>query len=96
MIRGAIYALLAAPLAISLISEAQALTLINRDTVSQTVQINEGGDEAVTSEIAIEMNQTVDGICLEGCILALENGVQEGFEGNETVIIENGDFVITE
>lgn len=96
MIRGATYALLAAVLAVSLSGEAQALTLENRDTVAQNVQISEGGDEAVTSEIVVEMDESLDGICLEGCVLALENGVQQSFEGTETVVIEQGLFVIVE
>ena len=96
MIRGATYALLAAALAVSLSGEARALTLVNRDTVAQRVQISEGGDEAVTSEVLVEMDESVEGICVEGCVLALENGVQQSFEGDETVVIEKGLFVIAE
>ncbi|MDH3969284.1 MAG: hypothetical protein OEU56_19890 [Rhodospirillales bacterium] len=89
-------ALSAAALVLSLAGQAHALTLTNRDTVEQRVQINEGGDEAVTRDVVLGADQTLDGLCEDGCTIALENGVQESFEGDEAVSIENGRFMIAE
>lgn len=89
-------ALSAAALALMLSGQAYALTLTNRDAGEHRVQINEGGDEAVTRDIVLTANQKVGGLCEDGCTIALENGVQESFEGDEDVYIENGQFLIGE
>ncbi len=89
-------ALTAAALALVLTGPVQALTLTNRDAVEQRVQINEGGDETVTQDVVLGAEQTLEGLCEDGCTIALENGVQESFEGNEDVYIENGGFQIAE
>lgn len=98
MIKNTMTALTAGTLALFLAgqAQAQALVLTNRDTVEQRMQITEGGDEAVTHDVVIAANQTLDGLCKEGCTIALENGVQESFEGDEVIYIENGRFVIAE
>ena len=96
MIKTPLVALTAAALALTLAGQANALTLTNRDTVDQRVQITEGGDEAVTHDKVVAADQTLDELCEDGCTIALENGEQESFEGYETVFIENGRFVIAE
>jgi len=91
------YAAIAALLlAVFAAGEASAITLTNRDKTDQRLTITEGGDEAVTQEVTIAVNETLDGICLEGCTIALENGTQESFEGDEAVTIEDGLFSIDE
>ncbi len=96
MIRNPMIALTAATLALSLVGQAQALTLTNRDTVEQRVQVTEGGDEAMTQDLVIAADQTLDGLCKEACTIVLQNGEQESFDGYEVVYIENGRFVIAE
>ena len=86
----------AAALALFLTSQAYALTLTNRDTVEQRIQINEGGDETVTQDHVLAADQTLEGLCEEGCTIVLESGAQQSFEGDEAVFIESGQFVIGE
>ena len=76
--------------------QAQALTLTNRDTAEQRVQITEGGDESVTQDVVIAADQTLDELCTEGCTITLESGEQESFEGYEIVYIEKGRFMLAE
>ncbi len=96
MIKNTMIALTAGTLALFLAGQAQALTLTNRDTVEQRVQITEGGDEAVTHDVVIAANQILDELCKEACTVTLESGAQESFEGDENVYIEDGRFVIAE
>ncbi len=76
--------------------QAHALTLANRDQVDRRLLITEAGDQAVTQEIFIAADEILEGVCPDGCTIALENGVKESFEGYEDVAIEDGRFVINE
>ena len=89
-------ALVAAASALLLAGQAHALTLTNRDAVEQRLQIVEGDEMPVTQEVVISANQTLDPLCEEGCTIALENGEQNTFTGDEVVIIQDGHFVIAE
>lgn len=93
MIKILMIALAASALALSLVGQARALTLTNNGATEQSVKISEGGDEMVSQDIAIAAGQTIRGVCMEGCTIALENGEQQSFEGDEDVYIENGRFV---
>ena len=77
-----------------LVGPAYALTLTNRDGVERTLQITEGGDEAVTYDLVITADETMEELCNEGCTIALENGIQESFDGDEDIYIERGRFYI--
>lgn len=96
MIKRSMITLTGAVLATILAGQAQAITLTNRDGSDLRLQITEGGDEAVTHEVVIAANEILDGLCEEGCTIALESGEPQSFEGYETVIIEDGRFVIAE
>jgi hypothetical protein len=89
-------ALTAASVALLLAGQAYAITLTNRDSVDQQIQISEGGDETVTRDVVLEAGQSLDGFCEGGCTIALESGAQESFEGDETVFIEDGEFRLAE
>jgi hypothetical protein len=96
MPRNSRIALTAAAIGLLMVGQAYALTLTNRDAVNQRLQISEGGVEAVTYEVVITAHQTLDELCPEGCIIALENGDEESFEGYEEISIKEGTFVIPE
>lgn len=96
MIRYPMVALTAGTMAVLLVGQAYALTLTNRDTTEWRMQIAEAGDEAVTHDVVVAANQTLDRLCPEGCTITLESGEQESFEGYEAVSIEGGRFVIAE
>ena len=89
-------ALTAVALPMFLSGQAYALTLINRTAVEQNVQISDGDSESVTRDVTLSADQTLDGICDEGCTIILENGVEEDFDGDEVIYIENGEFVIVQ
>ena len=74
--------------------QAYAFTVTNRDLSEHSLQITEGGDEAVTRDVVIAPDQTVDDLCEDGCTIVLDNGEQQSFEGYEEVYIEGGRFVI--
>jgi len=96
MTKNIMIAIAAAALPLFLASQAYALTLINRTPVEQNVQISEGDSEAMTRDVVLSADQTLDGFCEEGCTIVLENGVEEDFDGDEVIYIENGQFIIVQ
>jgi hypothetical protein len=96
MIRISKRALTAALATLIVAGQAHALTLANRDQVDRRLLVTEAGDQAVTQEIFIASDEILEGVCPDGCTIALENGVKESFEGYEDVAIEDGRFVINE
>ena len=84
----AMAALLAAPV--------QAATLTNRSADEVVVQINEEGDETVSEQVTLAPDETVSNVCDNGCVMVLENGQQQSFEGNEIIYLADGGFVIAE
>ena len=88
--------LTAAASALFLTGQAHALTLTNRDAAEQRLQIVDIDEMPVTQDVVINANQTLDALCEEGCTIALENGEQGTFDGDEVVYIEDGRFVIAE
>lgn len=89
-------ALTMAALALLSAGQAQALTVTNRDAADQRLRITDGGDESVTQDVVIAADETLGNLCEDGCTILLGNGVQESFEGYESIYIENGRFVIAE
>lgn len=83
----------AAVLSALMIGQAHAMTLINRDAVDYELQIEEGGDEAVTRSVTIEAGEMLE-LCEDGCTIELGNGERESFEGTETVELRDGGFVL--
>ena len=96
MAKTSMIALAGAVLALIFANQAQAITLTNHDGADQTLQITEGGDEAVTHDVVIAADEILEGLCEDGCTIALENGEQQSFEGYEDVTIKDGQFVIAE
>ena len=80
--------------AVLLSSPASALSLNNLDQATHVVEITTGDGEVET----IELNDGQDlyDICNEGCFIRLDDGAEMGFDGTETVSIQNGEFVIAE
>jgi len=74
-------------------TQASALTLTNRDASMYNVSVTENDK---TASIQVEPAQTLEGLCAEGCTIALENGATHEFDGSESVVIENGQISITE
>ena len=70
-------------------SVAFALSITNRDDHDQKVTIIEGG--AATDHV-LKSDATIDGICLKGCVLRLNDSEDDEYEveGNEVVSIEDG------
>ena len=81
-------------LTLSLVGQAQALTLINRDETEYRMLITEQGGESATQEMLVYINDIIDGLCPEGCVISLDSGKRRRFEGHESVYIENGRFVV--
>lgn len=86
----------AAALALFLSGQAYALTLTNRDTAEQRVQIYENGAESAARDVVLAADQTLEGLCEEGCTIVLESGAEQSFEGYEAVFIEDGQFLTAE
>ena len=93
MSSAAVVALAAAMLLVA--ADAQALTVSNRDTTDQRLEIRASGS-AVPQNIVVKPQETLDGLCEAGCTIALESGAEEAFEGYEVLEVENGRFVIVE
>ncbi|MDA1100326.1 MAG: hypothetical protein O2967_15215 [Proteobacteria bacterium] len=72
---------------------SSALTLINDGEDEEFVMVKMG--EAV-QEVVLKPKGTVSGICMTGCILALEGAEDLDVTGSETVHIEMNGFRVAE
>ena len=83
-------------LAMLAIAPANALTLINNDdaTYEVTAMIGEGDATMDTFELASGANRA--DFCEEGCLIRLNNGAEQSFQGDEIVTIKDGGFVMAE
>ena len=66
------------------------MSVTNQDAYERTVLIKEDRQEARTYDIQIGPDETIEGLCEDGCIVLLENGIEERFEGYEQVYIHKG------
>ena len=66
------------------------MSVTNHDAYERTVLIKENRREAKIYGIQIAPDETIEGLCEDGCTVALENGTQERFEGYEQVYIFKG------
>lgn len=68
---------------------ADAATITNRDEQEQKVTITEGG---ASSEHTIRPGQTLDNVCMKGCVLRLNDSEEDEYEvdGDDIVAIEEG------
>jgi hypothetical protein len=69
-----------------------AMSITNSDRYERTLQITEGSNEQVIYDVLIGADETIDGLCEEGCSVLLDNGTERSFEGYEQVYIFNGRF----
>ena len=87
-IAAAIFGLLATP--------ASALSLINDDQETYTVQVMIGEGDATNETFELPYDQIKEDFCNEGCTIRLSNGATKHFAGDEIVLIQDGNFVVTE
>jgi hypothetical protein len=75
----------------ALATPAFAISLTNRDDRAYKVQIIEGESK---SEQALAPGGVLEGVCLAGCIIRLDDNETEEYEleGPEVVSIESGDL----
>ncbi|MFP3920898.1 MAG: hypothetical protein ACLFPA_03000 [Dichotomicrobium sp.] len=85
----------AAALAALMVTQAQAVTITNRDAIDYELRIEEGGDEMVGRSVTIPSGETLN-LCEDGCTMELDNGESESFEGDETVELFDGNLVFIE
>jgi hypothetical protein len=96
MTKNIMIAMIAAALPLFLTGQAYALTLNNCTQVELNLQIIEGDDDWEARDVVLSADRTHDVFCEEGCTIILENGVEESFDGDEVIYIENGQFVIVQ
>ena len=80
-------------LALGLASQAQALTLTNRDDAEWPVTIQEGNE---LRTIELRAFETVEIDCLNGCSLSVDEDEPMSFDGYESVYIEDGEIVVAQ
>ena len=69
---------------------AQAASVTNRDVSEHYLQIVDESGEAEAQDIVISANQSLDGICMEGCTIGMEDGDPVTINGSEKLVIEDG------
>ncbi len=75
---------------------AQALTLTNEDAATYEVEVVQGQGGQSADMMELEAEQSLEGLCEDGCTLRLNTGAEQDFAGDENVIIRDGAFVIAE
>ena len=78
------------------IPQAGAVTLTNHDDQTYLMEILVGEGSPTIEELAIEASESISDLCLDGCILRLDNGEELEFNGGEIVSIRGGRFVLVE
>ncbi len=70
-------------------SPSAASSLTNREQAAVTIKIIEGAER---SEHTLDVNQRLDGICLEGCVVDIVGREDSSYvlEGTEDVSLEDG------
>lgn len=74
---------------------AQALSITNRDTDEIAITVSEGESKPVMN-LTVKPGETLDNICATGCEISLANGATDTFEGEESILIEDGQLIISE
>ena len=77
-------------------TQAQALSLLNDDNDTYTVEISSGQGDASKESYNLPFDHIIEDVCIGGCIIRLSNGSQMEFMGDELVTIKDGAFVIDE
>lgn len=80
-----------------------ALSIFGSSDSSHALALTNRGDDVIRvviaeakmkSEIELDLDQEVIGICMAGCIIKLPNGDQQEFEGDEIVEVDEEGFTI--
>lgn len=77
-------------------SQAAAVTLTNRDDNPYRLEVIYSEDSASVDKFKVGANESIDDICLEGCVIRLSNGEETEFLGSEKGEIRGGRFVLFE
>ncbi|HMB47703.1 MAG TPA: hypothetical protein VKN63_05450 [Afifellaceae bacterium] len=88
MIKSRLFALAGA--FVLLAGAAHAASITNRDVSEHYLQITEETEGSETQDIVISANQSLDGICMNGCMIGLDDGEQMNLTGGENVVIQDG------
>jgi len=91
-----IFASVAFAAACLVVAVAHAATLSNEDQTYANVELVLGEGDAYADVIELQPSETVGDVCLDGCILRLENGNELPVTGDEIVIIRDGAFIIVQ
>lgn len=75
---------------------AHALTLTNNDEVEYGLEVVIGEGDGGVQSYQLPAGQSLSDICDNGCTIKLGNGTEQAFEGNESVTIEDGGFMVAE
>ena len=75
---------------------ALALDVFNNDEASHTVEIIAEDGEGSSETIELGTGQNLLGVCLKGCIIRLNNNAEHEFTGEETISIEDEEFVLVD
>lgn len=83
--------------AISLLAgPATALTLTNEDDEAYKVEIIQGQGDETREVYEIGGREALSDICEDGCTIKLSTGAESDFNGDEDVMIKDGEFVFKE
>ena len=78
------------------VTQAQALSLVNDDQATYTVEIVFGEGDANKEMYDLPFDHIIEDVCGGGCEIRLSNGAQMEFNGDEYVTIKDGAFVVAE
>ncbi len=69
---------------------AQAASITNRDTTEHSIVITAGGGEGAPQEIVIAAEESVTGVCMEGCMMGVDGGDAMEVGSDEQLVIQDG------
>ena len=73
-----------------LAGSAQAASVTNRDVSEHYLQIVDPNGESEPQDVVIAANESLDGLCMEGCQIGLDDGDPLTLSGSEKLVIEDG------
>lgn len=76
------------------IPQAGAVTLTNQDDQTYLMELIVGEGSPTVDELTIEALETITDLCLDGCVVRLDNGEEMEFSGDETAEIRDGRLVL--
>ncbi len=75
---------------------SHALTLINEDDATHSIEVILGEGDGGQKQHQLSSGEALSDICPQGCIIRLGDGIENKFSGDEEVIIEDGNLIILE